>query len=238
MAGSPLNFDFDFNEFDRTLKQYAEVSEKDFADIANNKALELAGGFGNANPGALQLTHHADAAVVAQQLAARVETVERVSKSGKVTKRRKLHFGIGDKDLLSARIVNARRKRDGQPPLWGKALTEASRKLTGARIRSVNFIRSGWVASIRQLASVVGRVGGSGGVKADRPKGYAIAAKPGVSTSATIVNTALNPRHGGSNRAVGMAEAGLQEGVRRVTANMRTYIERKLQQTADRFNAR
>ena len=234
-----LSINIDLADFNRTIKKYIEVSGKTFSEVVVNKSFALAGGFGNSNPGALQLTTHADAGKIARELSLKV--VERVSKSGKRSIRRKISYGVGDKDILAARIVNWRLKQEGKAPLWGKMLTEASRKLTAARIRSVNFARSGWIGSIKQLAPLVGRSGSTSGVKLfGEPKGYAIIQTSGTSPSVTIVNTSMNPKqrpgqHGSASGLQRIVEAGLSRSAAAVSADLDVYIERKLQQALDRL---
>lgn len=240
MAQSPVSIDIDLREFNATLKRYARESDKEMEVIVIEKSFQMAGGFGN---GALQLTKHADANKIARELAQSVEEVQRVSKSGKVSTRRKLNFGIGDKNTLAARIVNARRKRDGQPPLWGKYLTDAARKLTQSRIRSVNFIRSGWLASIKALAPLIKRSPRAGSVKADRPKGRAVVSNVYSRPSVEIINSAMNSlarnnTNHSPEKMKTIAEEGLAKSVAAVNRDMKTYIERKLQKVADRHNAR
>jgi hypothetical protein len=241
MATSPARIDFDLSEFNRTLKQYRDASGKEMSQIVAEKSFQMAGGFGN---GALQLTKHADANKIARELAQSVTDVEKVSaKTGKVSVKRKLNFGIGDKSTMAARIVNWRRRRDGQPPLWGKKLTDAARKLTQSRIRSVNFIRSGWIASIRRLAPLIKKSPRAGGVKASNPKGYTLVDNRVNHPAVTIVNTALNsmargnPNHS-PERMKAICEDGLRKAVQAVSADMAAYTERKLQKVADKHNAK
>ncbi len=241
MAQSPVKIDFDLTEFNRTLKQYREESGKEMEQIVAEKAYQLAGGFGN---GALQLTEHASADKIAREMALTVTDVQKVSaKTGKVSTRRKLDFGVGYKDTLAARIVNWRRKREGKPPLWGKYLTDAARKLTASRIRSVNFVRSGWLASIKRLAPLIKKSPRAGGVKSNRPKGYALVDRRENHPAVTIVNTAMNtlsrgnPHHN-PQQMKAVAEAGLAKAVQEVIRDMRVYIERKLQKVANKHNAK
>jgi hypothetical protein len=118
--------------------------------IVPKKSSRLDGGFSN---GALQLTEHASAGKFVREIAQAVTEVQKVSaKTGKVSTWRKLDFGVSYKDALAARIVNRRRKREGTPRLWRNYLTDAARKLLASRIRTVNFARSSWLASIKRLA--------------------------------------------------------------------------------------
>lgn len=239
MAQQPLNIDLDVVEFDNTLRQYIEHSKKDLDEIVFNKGFQLAGGFGKANPGALQLTHHADANQIRQELSQSVAQEITLSRKGKLRRGKIVTTHTDDgRNSFAARIVNAKRLKEGQPPIWGTALEEEARKLVALRVRAVNFLRSGWIPAIRKLAGLVRRSGGIDGVKQfGQPKGFALVKQGYFSPSVEIVNTALKTK-GGTGRLQGYAEAGLSEALRRLTADMRQYIERKLQKTADKYSAR
>ena len=232
-----LDINFDTREFNDTLRKYAEQSSKELDQIVLEKSQQIAFE-------ALKQTHHADPGKIARELAQSVAETQVTAKNGKIRIKRKLNFGVGDPSTLAARIVNARRRRNGEPPLWGQKLTQAAQKLTQARIRSVNFVRSGWIPSIKRLAARLGRGGNTGGVKQKgASKGYATINTGKFSPAVEIVNTAMNtlPKGDPNNDPAGMqrnALAGLQRAVTFVTRDMVVYIERKLQRVADRHNAR
>lgn len=245
MASNPVRVEFNTREFEATLRAYARESSKDFDEICLEKGFQLAGGFGAANPGALQLTRHADAGRIAREMAQTVSETQKVSKTGKVSVRRKLSFGVGDKDLLSARIVNWRRRKEGLPPLWGQKLTAASKALTQARMKSVNFVRSGWLGTIAKLAPLLKKAGRAGGIREKgRLKGAAEMIGFGTNRpSVVIVNRAMNPErrdnpHITPARLKALADEGLARAMQFVTRDMVAYMERKLQKTADKFSAK
>lgn len=233
------DLNFDFNEFDATLQRYLDETQKDVNLVVAEKAFELAGGYGNSNPGALQLTEHANAGKIGQELAATVETTQKTTRSGKVRTVQKRSFGSDDqtRKTLAARIVNARRVAQGDNPIWGAELRKEATKLTNARIKSVNFIRSGWVGAIRDLASRVRRSGSSSIKEKGQTKGHAVVSG-GWSPSVEIINTALNPKSGGNSRMVAVAQRGLAKAVVSVTRSMERYLERRMQKIADKHNAR
>lgn len=242
---NPVSASFNVREFQQTLRSYARESSKDFDQIVLEKSYQLAGGFGAKNPGALQLTRHADPARIAREMALSVTETQHTNKKGKVSIRRKLSFGSGDKNTLAARIVNWRRRKEGQPPLWGQKLDAASKALTQARVKSVNFVRSGWLASIQKLGPLIKKSGNVGGLRQkSRLKGVATTSGLGSNRpSVTVINRALNPERRGNphvtpSRLKQMAEEGLGAAMQSVTRDMVRYMERKLQKTADKYSAR
>src|SRR5206468_318576 len=116
---SDVSISVDLLDFDRTLRKYIQASSKTIGEIVVDKSLSLAFE-------ALKATKFADAGKIARELAQSVTETVSVSKTGKRRVRPKLSFGIGDKSTLAARLVNSQRKALGQPPLWGRQLTEAA----------------------------------------------------------------------------------------------------------------
>jgi hypothetical protein len=219
---------FDTKEFDQAIRQYAAQSRRDFAEICNAKAKDLA--FES-----LRLTHRADANRMRQELSSSVAQKIVISHKTGRTKGGAMvtyHYDESGRESLAARLVNWRRAKAGEPMLWGTKLEEAARRLVAARVRSVSFVRSGWLPAIRRL----GGAGGQGARQVGVPKGYAVPAQPGVSPVSAIVNTALSSEGAGS-RLAALAEAGLRLAYAAVTRDMQAYMERKLQQTANRFSS-
>jgi hypothetical protein len=74
------------SEFDDALREYALANKRDLSEIVNDKLLELAGGYGDKKPGALQLTHRADASKLRRPLSLSVATKLAVSRKTKKLK--------------------------------------------------------------------------------------------------------------------------------------------------------
>jgi hypothetical protein len=240
----PLNIEFSFTEFDATLKQYMALSRKTSREIVLRKSMELAGGFGKASPGALQLTHRAEAEKIKAQLSRGVSQELVLSTKGKTKgkfKRSNRKIVIDDeRGNLAARIINSRLVREGKPPIWGADLAKKAQKLIAARARSVGYIASGWIAAIKGIAPKLGRSPTSGGTKVfGEPEGDFVDDTGNWNNPAvTIINQAFKGRDPKPSQMMTVAEDGLRKAVQKVTASMRTYIAKKLQADADKFNAK
>jgi hypothetical protein len=138
----------DFQNFSRACNEVVKSSERTFPEFANSRMLFV-------SKKAIEDTEKADASRIAYQLAGNVRTKIRISR--KTGKRKAVRQYDVMEDSLAARIVNAKLKAAGQSLIWGRELAKAARRLIGARLRSVAFIRSGWVYAIRTLAPLVGQ---------------------------------------------------------------------------------
>lgn len=116
---------------------------------------------------------------------------------------------------FAARIINKRRKTVGKELLFGAEMDKEARKMVGARLRSVAFIKSGYLPALKLLSRLIdkplrilkeGRVVGV-------DKGWAIAAPKG--TAVTVGEVANNAK--GASK-VGFAAA--QKAVLDTAADM------------------
>ena len=231
------NIQWDFREFDATLKQYIQVSSRDLDEICAQKAFDL-------SRFALAETPKADAAKIKAELAHEVREESYVPKRGKnagqARTRTTTSYGSTDaqvRNTLGARVVNARRVKAGQSPLWGQKLVAATKALVAARVRSRGFLAAGWLPGLRRAGQLIGK-STRGPAKEKNPKGSVIVQLGRNKPSIEIINSAMNPREGGQADMQAMATAALGRAVQRTIRDMRAYMERKLQRTADRFNAR
>lgn len=213
-----MSLTIDQAAFTRTLRRYAKVNKKTFREIVNKKALDLAFN-------AQRLTEAADPKAIEYKLGAIGNKVGRSRKTGALRKGRR----ILKEDNFAARIVNSRRKKAGQPLIWGKELERAAQKLINARVRAVKFLRSGWLPAIKKLSYSVDRRDRvrwpKGLVKGKaKPKGYGIAARSELKPAALVVNSATK------NNAKAQAKIikGLKAGLNATMADMVIYIDRKL----------
>jgi hypothetical protein len=110
----------------------------------------------------------------------------------------------------------------------GSFAAEYSRKVIAARLRSVAFLKAGWLPGIRRLSMIVkDRFGAAtiGGAKQyGVEKGAAIPAVSGDNPTATIINSAI-----GIDK---MGVDALQRAVDGAAADMGEYIARKLEGNA------
>lgn len=214
-------------EFDRTLRQYMDLSKRDWAQVFNTKGFFIA-------RRATVDTKKADPAEIRKLRERRV--IGTGSKNGKVVKLR---------DPLAttraALILQARRRAQGEPAIPKRDLPAAVRKFIGARLRSVAYLKSGWLPAIGTLEPLADvrakpRMDKSGKVL-KRPKGGAKPARNYWRTFCQIFNAAITKRNGDAGlRRFG--QAGLQAAFDAEVRSMKEYIERKLTARAQRLGIR
>jgi hypothetical protein len=138
---------------------------------------------------------------------------------------------VAPKAQLGPILVNYNRGRAGKKGLQGKDMAAAVEKMRLARHASVGFVKSGWFGAIRDLqpsAKVFRRPPRV--IIKGRPKGYGKAARQGINPTAEIVNQVEG--------AVKVGRHALQRAMNEDALDMRGYVAKKMQQDADRFNAR
>lgn len=220
----------DFKSFAAAANAVVADSERTFPEFANSRMLFVA-------KKAIEDTEKADANRIAYQLAGNVRTKIRISR--KTGKRKAVRQYDVMEDSLAARIVNAKLKAAGQSLIWGRELAKAARRLIGARLRSVAFIRSGWVYAIRTLAPLVGQSSIAPGATkmSGQVKGYAYPARFAISSvvKCEIGNTALIED---KRSPMAIAERGLSSAVRREQSEMLARWQKKLQPVMDKYSAR
>lgn len=223
--------------FRNTLNEYKNYTKRDLATILNTKAFFIA-------RGAARNTHRANAGKIATEFgkAFKLNTL----KSGKFSrnKRGKFVFGAMGRDIeapLLALIINKQRGRSGKKGLQGAEMEDMMRRVFRARMASIAFLASGFIPSIKGFRPYADYVSKAPPMdkqskQIGQAKGGFVIAQPGWTPRAVIWNSASAKRdhraalekHGG---------AGLQQATDEEVASMRQYIEQKLQQTANKFNA-
>jgi len=227
----------DTREFDAALNAVAQGSRRTFAEVVNGQALALAFR-------AIKRTKAADATKVAWRLGQIGTKIVVDKKTGKRKKGARIYSQ--EQNSLAARIVNARRLEKGQQTLHGKALVAAARDFIIASVRSVKYIRSGWLPAVRilklaqaKIQSSVGVTMADGGKIIGREKGTAFPASSvsGPSASAEIVNRAgvIDDKH---NSPESIAIAGLQAAMAESVEDMRRHAAERIQKEFDKHSAR
>lgn len=218
-------------QFNATLRRAVQESSRTAPDVINGHALGVASK-------AIELTEKANKDQIARILG-QTGTQLNYTKRGDRLKKRSRGKAILEEDSFAARIVNARRREFAGPDymLWGNALEEAARKLISSRMRSIAFIKSGWVWALRDLASVVR---GRSKTNPDRQarasgarKGRAQPARSGSVVKAIIENTALIASGGkfqskGSHNPMPIAERGLNAALRSEEAQLEKHLRDKM----------
>lgn len=212
----------------------AASSRRTYPEIVNGQGLALASR-------ALRSTEKASANDIATALG-QIATERRISKKGKVTLKRIYRTDLSS---LAHILVNWKRSKKGQEKIWGTELDRAARRLIGARLRAVAFIRSGWIFAIRALSGIVGYADrrdklsrGESARMTGQPKGYAKPARRALSDFVTceIANTALLSHDGRNPYPV--AEKGLAKAVQETILDMRRHMEEKLGKVFKQYSAK
>lgn len=128
-------------------------------------------------------------------------------------------------------LVNYNRGRAGKKGLYGPDMVDAVDQLQLGREKSAGFIKSGWIGAVQDLAphAKVFRRPPRITVKG-KPKGYGKPARQGLNPTAEIVNQVAG--------AVKVGSAALQRAINEDAADMRNYVAKRMQQDANRYNAR
>jgi hypothetical protein len=151
-------------------------------------------------------------------------------------------FGKDTKKIVGM-IINKRRGQRGQKGLYGKAMEEAQAMMKAARLRSVAFIKSGWLPAIKtleklthyrrgvqrsEMGAATGRVHQIGAAK-----GKVVTAKEGGFSAKAIITNLANARHDESGDALeNFGGPALQKAIDHETASMKEYIEMKFRDSA------
>lgn len=213
-------------DFDRTLKDYLSVNRRTLPEALNEKGYFIAGR-------AIQNTHKADANQVRASLGAEMKSV--VGKSGKTLKRKKLGFTDKYSNSVAVEIVIASLRKAGKAIPSAEKLAELGLALIRRRLKSITFIRSGWLPSLRRLArfSKYGRLKFSDAKQYGKPKG---GVSPANAAQGDYAKVSIWNSAGGEAKhkqaLLKYGAPGLEAAVIQETADMRGYIERKLRKNA------
>jgi hypothetical protein len=203
----------DAREFNAAMRQYLTLTKKDLATVLNEKAHRIAWD-------AYHLTPRATPEEIEEDL---------------------MQPGESGGAVLYA-IVQSRALRKTGKGLTLEQMAKAAKRYLGKRRGASGYMRSGWLQALENLSRVLGKpmrrskfgkVTKRGG---RAMRGGSTVAKWGWNPMASIFNQALSrftPQPGNLDRYAGRA---LQLAFNNEVASMRTYIARKLQQTARRFN--
>jgi hypothetical protein len=221
-----MELQFDTSQFDAAMAEYIPTTERDLAEIVNKRALNVAFR-------AMRLTPKADRYRIAAEVG-EIGRVLRVTKKGRLMRTSKRIYATrkGHSAPLAALIINKRRERAGLPGLQGKEMEAAIKRMVGARQRSAGFHKSGFIQPVRRLALATRnpvRVPFSEARQVGKPKGSAIPAVKSISPTATIIAEA--------GQALKIAGPAMQQALNDEATEMREHVARKLQQTANKYNA-
>lgn len=232
----------DRREFRETLKQYRNHTKRDLATILNTKGFYIARGCARETPKADIAQMNAEIGVQAMALV-RHQKGPRAGMHMRGNSARIYAQGSTVNAPLLALIINARRGRAGQPGLYGAAMRQEMGKVLTARARSIAFIKSGWLPAIKVLARYA-----ENKTKAARPdpkakqygksKGAAYPAIKDAWVQRTIIENSATTTRDKKQALYKYAWPTFQREWAKEIASMKSYIARKLQDGANKINAR
>lgn len=234
---------WDQSRFDRTFARYMEHTSRDLVTAINTKSYFIA-------RKATWFTHKADRGKIESSLGRRITTMKTVIKGGKarLVSRRGLELTRAKQynAPLAGLIINKRRGKKasgGKGGLTGRDMARAIRDLLAARLRSVAYFRSGWLAAIKRLAPLADKAGAPPMDTSARTYGGVAKGSvyPAVNLSTKSASTIINEawsRHDQSNAAFYKhASRGLQRAFDDETKSMARYIKDKMLAAENQFNA-
>jgi len=205
-------FKIDTREFDRTLRNYSAFSSRDVRTIVNTKAFYIA-------------------------RRAVIETPKANSKEV-----REFSNKLGFKGAqMAGIIINKRRGNRNEKGLYGKPMAKAVAMMKAARLKSVSFLKSGWLPAIKTLQPLAEKIGAQNVASTIRQvgkvKGAATPAGTGPVATAIIQNMA-DAKHDTKDALMQLGGPALQRAIDFETRSMRGYVERKLRQSASSLGIR
>lgn len=130
----------DTREFMRSLRALAVAKNKNFSDVVNKKLYYVA-------RKAVWFTKVADYQRIAQEMGQNYKPAKG-KRTGSFTMVKHSTYANTDKDApLAAILVNFYRGKLGKKGLYGQALKVAVQKMVGLRLRSIGFLKAGWIAA-------------------------------------------------------------------------------------------
>ena len=218
-------FKINTREFDRTIRQYAAQSRKDFDVIVNTKAYFIA-------RAACRETFRPEKSTIKNSLSALIHTTRTTAKGNKRKSLAKNSEGVP----IAALLINWRRGKTGKPGLFGAAMKEAVKGFIKRRQDARAFMASGWIPAIKAFASVAENK--SKAAPSDReasaikkPLGsYSLAT--GGRSIAKIINSSFSKLSTTPDPMGAIAQPALQRAIDMETASMKQYMEQKMKESA------
>ncbi len=206
----------DMREFSRTLDAYLVATSKTLSAAVNNKA-------GRVALAATNTTHKAKRQDI-EALGVDGYRLIKNKKTGELRQGRPIYnLGGSMRNIIAAREVTSGRRDFSN-------MDARVKSAIARRLKSIGFLRAGWLPAFRALRSFIGGLAATpGATQQGKPKGYAKKARDGFNPLAVIANSAAP-----TPEAAKFVEQGLARAFREETADMKAYLERKLKETAAR----
>lgn len=210
----------DTTDFNKALKRWQKETGKHGAEAINKKAFFVV-------KRAQDLTPKADKTAIEVSLGA---TARKVSKSRK-TGALKAGARVYKDGALVFRMIQAQRKREGQPGLSGSEMRKEANRIISARTRSIATLKRGWNEAKRKLARASKL--SAMPVKGQRVKGRSMA-YPASAKQQTISAKIIYRLRNSENRIDRRVRLALQKGFAAEALDMVRYLNKKLQEGANK----
>ncbi len=216
----------DTRQFNEALRLYYRTVPKDLAYCTNRSAL-------NVVIKTVKRTPKSDQAKILASLGQTGTKVRQLTK-GKNKGKFKADGRIFAGGSSARNLVQWARWKKGLPPLGGAELQAEMSKLTGRRMSSIGYLRSGWIPSIKVLSALKLKLRAEGSELREarrfkNPKGRAIVATPGLKPFALIAN---------GTKWSSVASKALQDGLNEAAADMTKFCKETMGASAKKFSAR
>lgn len=204
-----MTFEWEQKRFNEALAEYMTWTKKGMAEVLNQKGLYIARGALYSTPKAKK---------------------SQITAFTRKKFRRDYRKGWG---LMMGAMINKRAAKKGQKGYTGAAMATAMKQVYNARVRSIAFIKAGWIDAIKTLSPVSGTQVGAppvdinlGAGAAARRLGSAIAANP--ESLRVMIENSANAKHDKKDALIRYGNAALERAFRNETASTELYIERKM----------
>ena len=226
-------FKLDAREFNEAMRQSAYYSKRSTPEIVNTAMFYAA-------RGSVRGTPKADAQAIRQELGVvgkkEIGQKIRILKSGRVKRGRMVTekvYASSDVDGVSfaEAILRAREAKKGTKRLSHDEMLAAVQKFVANRLRSVAFLKSGWLPAIARLGAAIGQTARGAGKMYQNAKGSGTPAKQGWSVRAVIENAAgANRNNKGALFTYGQPalEKAFGDEQRKIEGYVETHMRRAL----------
>jgi len=226
---------WDQSKFDSALARYIQTSSKDMVTILNTKAYYIA-------RKSLWFTKKAQASDIRAFMSkyVTVTTGRRVNeKTGRMKKFKDYTFekSSGSEAPVIALIINANRGHAGRKGFKGPDMRKAMEREQGRRMKSIGYIKSGWIYAIRKLEPHSEDKSGSsdGGVNVRGvPSGHAIIANENSMTA--VIGNRYHSNWDKRGGFYAVVSKGLQRAFDDEAKSMEQYILKKQKAAAEQLN--
>lgn len=162
-------------------------------------------------------------------------------KSGKFSKAKRQESAFGS--AMMGKVVNKRRGAKGLRGLSGPQMEDAIRTLYNLRVRSIAFIASTFLPAVKLFERVASRVTGKPPLEKNvrqygRKKGGGLLAKDDKWPIRAAIYSYGETKGDKKDAVARYGGQGLQMGFNSELANLKRFLERKMQEAANTVNAR